>query len=189
MSGMISLAMLAACLNADPDGLTIGEAVPEFQATAASGETWKSSEHIGKGIVVVYFYPADMTGGCTKEACAFRDSEKKLKQAGVKVVGVSGDSAKNHRIFKKAHNLEFTLLADETGKIAKLFGVPTRAGGSIVRPVDGEKVTLTRGVTAARWTFVIGPEGKVVYRDTNVSPAKHAQEILAVVAKLKESSK
>lgn len=188
MSGVVPMALLMACLNADPNGLSVGEKVPEFEATAASGETWKSSDHVGKGVLVVYFYPADMTGGCTAQACAFRDKQPELKKAGVEVVGVSGDSAENHRIFKKTHDLNFTLLADSDGKLAKLFGVPTRAGGEIVRTVQGEDVTLERGVTAARWTFVIGPDGKIVYRDTSVTPAQDAAKVLEVVSKLKAST-
>ena len=187
MSGVIPLALLAAFLNADPNGLKVGEPVPEFEAKATSGETWKSSEHVGKKVLVVYFYPADMTGGCTAQACGFRDKHSELQKAGIEVVGVSGDSVKNHQIFKKAHDLNFTLLSDENGKLAKLFGVPTRAGGEIVRTVQGEEVTLERGVTAARWTFVIGPEGKIVYRDTSVKPAQDAEKILEVVSKLKAS--
>ena len=76
----------------------------------------------GKKVIVVYFYPADFTGGCTKEACAFRDEGKKLADKGIEVVGVSGDSAKNHEMFKKLHKLNFTLLADEDGSVAKAFG-------------------------------------------------------------------
>src|SRR5581483_1290619 len=91
---------------------------------------WKSSDHVGKKILVVYFYPADLTSGCTKQACGFRDDMKKLTEKGVEVVGVSGDSVKNHQIFKKVHDLNFTLLADEDGSIAKKFGVPVGKGGT-----------------------------------------------------------
>lgn len=190
MTGMVPMALLATLLSADPEqGLKVGEPVPKFEATADSGKTWKSEEHVGEKILVLYFYPADLTGGCTAQACAYRDAGPELKKAGVEVVGVSGDSAENHRIFKKAHNLDFTLLADEDGKIAELFGVPTRAGGEIVRAVEGEDVTLKRGVTASRWTFVIGPDGKVVYRDTDVQPAQDAEQILKAVAKIRKEQK
>src|SRR5207245_940563 len=102
---------------------------PEFEGIDDQGNPWKSSDYLGKNVVVVYFYPADMTGGCTKQACGFRDDFKTLSDKGVKVVGVSGDSVANHQYFKKAHNLNFTLLADEDGSLAKKFGVPLKAGG------------------------------------------------------------
>src|SRR5690348_2622166 len=83
------------------EGVKVGDKAPTFEATDDEGKTWKSGDHIGKKIVVIYFYPADFTGGCTKEACAFRDEGSKLTDKGVEVVGVSGDSAKNHELFKK----------------------------------------------------------------------------------------
>ena len=69
-----------------------------------------------------------MTGGCTKQACSFRDDDGAARaRKGVEVVGVSGDSVENHQVFKKAHELNFTLLADPEGVIARAFGVKTDA--------------------------------------------------------------
>src|SRR6476469_5092558 len=96
-------------------GLEVGSKVPEFTATDDQGKEWKSSEHVGKHPLVVYFYPADMTPGCTKQACSFRDDMAELKKLGVEVVGVSGDTPENHQIFKQAHNLNYTLLAEPKG--------------------------------------------------------------------------
>src|SRR5436309_3086337 len=95
--------------------LKVGDKAPSFEATDDQGKPWKSSDHIGKGFLVVYFYPADLTSGCTKQACSFRDDMGKLEGKGVHVVGVSGDSVKNHELFKKVHKLNFALLADEDG--------------------------------------------------------------------------
>src|SRR6516164_5108066 len=75
--------------------LKVGDKAPAFDAKDDQGKDWKSSAHVGKNIIVVYFYPADMTGGCTKQACGFRDDLKSLVDKGVEVVGVSGDSVKN----------------------------------------------------------------------------------------------
>lgn len=178
----ISLALAAVlAVPAAAPALDVGDKAPAFQATDDQGKPWNSADHVGKGVVVVYFYPADMTGGCTAQACAFRDDSAELKKLGVEVVGVSGDSAENHRIFKKAHDLNFTLLADPKGEVAKAFGVPTKAGGSIVRPIDGKDVTLTRGVTAARWTFVIGKDGEVVLKNTEVKPAEDSKAVRQAV--------
>lgn len=166
------------------DDLSVGDKAPEFQSVDDQGKTWKSSDYVGKKVVVVYFYPADLTGGCTKQACGFRDDSKALAEKGIEVIGVSGDSVRNHQFFKKAHDLNFTLLADEDGSVAKKFGVPVKAGGSIVREIDGKDETLTRGVTAARWTFVIDKQGKIAVKNTSVKAAEDSQAILKAVSKL-----
>jgi peroxiredoxin Q/BCP len=164
--------------------LKVGDAAPEFEATSDHGKLWKSSDHVGKKVVVVYFYPADMTGGCTKQACGFRDDMKALKAKGVEVVGVSGDSVDNHKVFKKFHKLSFTLLADEDGAVAKKFGVPLRQGGEFkTKDADGNNVVLKRGVTASRWTFVIGKDGKILQKNTKVSAAEDSKNILEIIEK------
>jgi peroxiredoxin Q/BCP len=139
---------------------------------------------VGKKIMVVYFYPADMTPGCTAQACGFRDDMKKLQDKGIEIVGVSGDSVRNHQLFKKAHELNFTLLADESGEVAKAFGVPVGPGAEIKRNIDGKEETLKRGVTARRWTFVIDKQGKIASKDTEVKAAEDSKKILGLVEKL-----
>ena len=170
---------------ADDKEVKVGDKAPAFQAPDDEGKPWKSADHVGKKVVVVYFYPADLTGGCTKQACAFRDDMKKLTEKGVEVIGVSGDSAKNHEIFKKVHKLNFTLLADEDGAVAKAFGVPLKPGGEIkAKDDEGKPVSLKRGVTAARWTFVIDKDGKIVHKDTAVNAPEDSKKIQSVVEKL-----
>jgi peroxiredoxin Q/BCP len=162
--------------------LKVGDAAPAFEAKDDQGQDWKSSDHIGKGVLVVYFYPADLTGGCTKQACGFRDDSKKLTDKGVEVIGVSGDSVPNHQLFKKVKDLNFTLLADEDGAVAKKFGVPVSKGGDAkVKDGDGKDITLTRGVTIKRWTYVIGKDGKVAYKNTMVNAAEDSKNILKVI--------
>lgn len=162
--------------------LKVGDKAPTFSAKDDQGQDWKSADHVGKKIVVVYFYPADMTGGCTKQACGFRDDLKTLADKGVEVVGVSGDSVRNHQLFKKAENLNFTLLADEKGEVAKAFGVPFKAGEvSIVRKIDGKDETLTRGGTASRWTYVIGRDGNILLKNDKVVAADDSKAILKLV--------
>src|SRR5450631_2988201 len=102
----------------------VGDTAPTFQSVDEDGKTFKSGDVVGKKILVLYFYPADFTGGCTAQACGFRDDIEKLGSKGVEVVGVSGDSAGNHKLFKKHEKLNFTLLADEKGELAMKFGVP-----------------------------------------------------------------
>lgn len=167
--------------------LKVGDKAPVFAASDDEGKEWKSTDHVGKKILVVYFYPADMTGGCTKQACGFREHMVKLTDKGVEVVGVSGDSVKNHKIFKDFHKLNFTLLADENGAIAKKFGVPLKAGGTFkTKDVEGNPVELIRGVTASRWTFVIGKDGKIAYKNTKVNAPEDAKVIAEVINKLEK---
>jgi peroxiredoxin Q/BCP len=172
-------------VNAPPGKVEVGDSAPAFTAKDDQGKGWKSTDFVGKKILVVYFYPADMTGGCTKQACGFRDDMKKLQGKDVEIIGVSGDSVRNHQLFKKEYDLNFTLLADEDGSVAKKFGVPLRKGSTIERTIDGKKEKLTRGVTAARWTFVIDKDGKVVMKNTKVKAAEDSKAILKKVNELK----
>ncbi len=168
-------------------GPMVGDKAPAFTSVDDQGKPWKSTDHVGKKIVVVYFYPADLTGGCTKQACGFRDDAKKLADMGVEVVGVSGDSVANHQLFKKVHNLNFTLLADEHGDVAKKFGVKVGKGGTFKFKGDNGTVSdLVRGVTISRWTFVIDRNGTIVLRDTNTNAAKDSQRVLDEVKKLQK---
>lgn len=166
--------------------LNVGDVVPAFEVTDDSGSIWKSTDHVGKKVLVVYFYPADMTGGCTKQACGFRDDSAKLTKLGAEVVGVSGDSASNHQLFKKAHQLNFTLLADTEGKVADLFGVPvTREAKTIKVQIDGKEEMLSRNLSTKRWTFVIGLDGKLVSKNTSVVAADDSRAAIDAVSALK----
>lgn len=170
----------------DGKGVKVGDKAPVFEGTDDQGKTWKSTDHVGKKVVVVYFYPADFTGGCTKQACSFRDDFTKLSDKGVEVVGISGDSAKTHELFKKEHKLPFTLLADEKGEIATKFGVPVKVGAAKAKAkVDGKDLEVERGATIQRWTFVIGKDGTIVHKNDKVKAAEDSKEILDVVGKQK----
>ncbi|MEN8117674.1 MAG: peroxiredoxin [Bacteroidota bacterium] len=161
--------------------LNVGDKAPEFKALADDGSTWDVTDYIGKKFVVVYFYPAAMTGGCTKQACAYRNFKSEIESADAVVVGVSGDNIEGLKLFKKAHNLNFTLLSDESGEVAGKFGVPMRDGGTITREVEGQNYDLVRGNTASRWTFVIDKKGKVSYKNTQVDVTKDTEEILEFI--------
>jgi len=182
---------LSLCLSAQQslaDSLEVtlseGDVVPVFEAVATDGAIWKSEDHVGRRFVVVYFYPADLTGGCTRQACGFRDQMNELNEAGVEVVGISGDSVDNHQLFAKVNSLNFPLLSDTEGKISKAFGVPVREGATILRNVDGVERSLVRGVTASRWTFLIDLEGRIVHKDTAVKAEQDSKNILETVRRL-----
>jgi peroxiredoxin Q/BCP len=186
LAALPAAARAAEASDEKPAALKVGDKAPKFHGQTDEDKPWKSEEHVGKKVLVVYFYPADMTGGCTKQACTYRDALKDLKRDDVEVVGVSGDSVENHQHFKQEYDLNFTLLADPDGKIAKAFGVKTGPGGVFDWTKDGEKVSLERGVTASRWTFVIDRDGKIAYKDEKVDPTKDAETVLKVVARLEK---
>jgi len=185
---VLLISLLTTPLMAKPESrkeLRVGDKAPTFVGVDDKNEKWDSKKKAGKKIYVVYFYPADMTGGCTKQACAYRDAIKNLQREDVAIVGVSGDSVENHQHFKKEYKLNFTLLADTDGKIADAFGVTTGKGGSFKRMIGGKELTLDRGVTANRWTFVIDKDWHIAHKDTKVNAAKDSDKVLEVIKGLK----
>ncbi|MCA9258963.1 MAG: peroxiredoxin [Planctomycetales bacterium] len=174
----------AAAEQARPIELKQGDLAPVFAAKTDQGKLWKSDEHVGKKYLVVYFYPADMTGGCTAQACSYRDALAKAPREDVEIVGVSGDSVDNHKHFKQVYELNFTLLADPDGKVAKAFGVKAGEGGELTREIGGEEVLFARGVTANRWTFVIDLKGRIAYIDRRVDPRRDTENVLKVIDEL-----
>ncbi len=152
-----------------PDGgkglLPVGASAPDFTATTKAGEPVRLSSMHGEP-VVVYFYPKDGTPGCTKEACSFRDAWQKYAAHHVGIVGVSADSEESHRKFVKEHDLPFPLASDESGAIAKSYGVPQHLG------MD------------SRVSFLLTADGKVAKVWPSVDPGVHADEVLAAAAPL-----
>jgi len=164
--------------------LNVGDTAPVFAATDDQGKPWKTADLVGKKFVVVYFYPADFTSGCRMQAQKFRDDMNALNEKGIEIIGISGDSVVTHALFKKAEKLNFTLLADEDGGIAKKFGVPLSPGGEVrARDAEGNKLVLKREVTAARWTFIIGMDGKIAYKNTKVNPTEDSKRVAAFIEK------
>lgn len=155
-----------------------GAEVPLFSAKDQDGAAWKLEEHLGKKPIVVYFYPAAMTGGCTKQACSYRD-HLKGEDPEFQVIGISGDAVQNLKWFQTAEQLNFPLLSDPAGSIAKSFGVPVKSGEKVIqRQVDGKEVELKRSATTSRWTFIIGPDGRIAYKSENVKATADLAEVL-----------
>ncbi len=147
--------------------ITTGSKVPDFELKDQDGKTFRLSEALAKGPVVVYFYPKDDTPGCTKEACSFRDSFAKFKDEGVQVVGISGDNVASHKKFAEKYHLPFTLLSDENNKVRKLFGVP--------------RMMLLPG----RVTYVLNKDGVVIHQFNSLSQAtQHVDEALTAISKI-----
>lgn len=171
--------------NIQSQGLEPGDKIIPFTAKADDGSTWRSDDFTGKQNIVFYFYPAAMTGGCTKQACAYRDNKDDFESVDAIVVGISGDAEENLALFKKANNLNFTLLSDPDGKIAEMFGVPlTKESRSIEREVEGKLYTLSREVTSNRWTFIFNKEGELIHKSTQVNAAEDSKEVLGILEKL-----
>ena len=123
-------------------GLNIGSEVPTFTVLDNTERRWKFSKEVKESGVVMLFYPAAKTSGCTKQACSFQDDQELWKSSGFEVIGISGDQSKNLSLFKKANGISYKLLSDREGKIAEKFRVPAGKGGKIGRFINGEKYSL-----------------------------------------------
>jgi peroxiredoxin Q/BCP len=103
--------------------LNTDDKAPEFTLPDQNGHDISLSSLIKDGPVILYFYPADFTPGCTREACSIRDLHRELTRAGLTVAGISPQGPDSHRRFRERHNLPFTLLSDESKEVIKMFGV------------------------------------------------------------------
>lgn len=160
-----------------------GDKAPAIEAMDQDGNAWSLEKRLGGKHLVVYFYPAAMTGGCTKQACAYRDQVKAGGQR-FDVVGISADPVENLKAFQQAEQLNFTLLSDPDGRIAKAYGVPVTAGEkSIKRTVGGREVEFKRSSTTARWTFVIDPQGKIAHVEQDAKPVADLANVLELLGK------
>jgi peroxiredoxin Q/BCP len=152
--------------------LTEGDKAPAFKLPSVEGGDVSLKDFAGR-TVVLYFYPKDDTPGCTREACAFRDSQAALKKAGAVVLGVSPDSVESHQKFRSKYKLNFPLLADADKAVAKKYGA------------FGEKVMYGKKVTGMiRSTFVIDGSGVVRKVFPRVKVDGHSDKVLEVVSSL-----
>ena len=147
---------------------SVGTMAPEFTLNSQEGTPVSLKDFRGKW-VVLYFYPKDFTSGCTIEAHNFQRDQPQYQQKGVVVLGVSVDSADSHKQFCTKEGLNFKLLADTDHKVSSAYGSLTNLG-------------LMK--FAARHTFIINPEGKIVKAFTEVNPTQHSAEVLSALAEL-----
>ena len=146
-----------------------GDKAPSFSLPSQNGEIISLKDLKGK-TVILYFYPKDMTPGCTQEACDFRDAQAKFKKSNAVVLGVSKDSVERHVKFQEKYDLNFPLLSDEDGSVCEAYGVWKQ------KSLYGKKFM---GIERA--TFIIGPTGKIEKIYPKVKVKGHAEEILAEV--------
>ncbi len=147
---------------------TIGDVVPDLLGTDQDGKEVRRSDFPGKSIAL-YFYPKDMTSGCTAQACNLRDNYEQLLDAGYQVIGVSADSAASHQKFIAKNSLPFPLISDPEHKLLEALGV------------WGEKSMYGRKYMGTfRTTFIIDPEGKItrIIGPKQIKTSAHAAQIL-----------
>jgi peroxiredoxin Q/BCP len=143
-----------------------GDLVNDFELEDENGTPRRLSEFLAKGRVVLFFYPAAMSAGCTRESCHFRDLAGEFAAAGGQRIGISHDTVAKQRQFAERHSLGYPLLSDPDGTVAQQFGVNTRFG---IMPVK-------------RWTFVIGSDGRVrEVIKSGVNMSVHADRALEVL--------
>lgn len=147
-----------------------GDVAPEFEMADGEGKVWKLSDLKGRK-VILYFYPADDTPGCTIQACDFRDSQKQFTDAGYVVLGVSPQGAASHQKFASKYDLNFPLLIDEGTEVAHAYG----AHKDEVEEWNGIPLKIKRS------TFVIDENGVIEQALYGVSAKGHVSSLLETV--------
>jgi thioredoxin-dependent peroxiredoxin len=146
--------------------LKVGDKAPEFSLPGTDGKTHKLSDYAGKHVVLAW-YPAAFTGGCTAECKSFRDSGTTIKAYDVAYFMASVDTPEKNLAFAKQEEANFPMLSDPEKKVAAAYGVLGARG------------------TASRWTFYIGPDGRIVHIDKAVNVNTAGQDLAAKLAELK----
>jgi peroxiredoxin Q/BCP len=154
------------------NNVNVGDKVPLFELPDQKGEVFRAADALGKGPLVVFFYPKDETPVCTLEACSFRDAHADFVAEGATVVGISSDDVASHKRFAARYGLTYPILADVDGVVRRLFGVPRGMFGFS----DG------------RVTYVIDREGVVRHRfASTLQSSAHMREALDTVRTLKRA--
>jgi peroxiredoxin Q/BCP len=171
LSAALLLAVAAVTVHAADQAMpTVGQAAPDFTLPSQDGSQISLDSFRGKW-VVLYFYPKDMTSGCTLEAHNFQRDQAKFDADNAVIVGVSVDTPDSHKQFCTKEGLTFRLLADPAHKVVDQYGSLGHFGTWTI---------------ANRNTFLIDPQGKIVKEWTKVDPAHHSEEVLAELAELKK---
>jgi peroxiredoxin Q/BCP len=150
----------------------IGAKVPDFSLPASGGEAWRLREAAGKKLVI-YFYPKDMTAGCTRESQDFRDLQAAFRKAGVQIVGISRDSVGSHDKFVAKEKLPFPLLSDGDEKACKLFDV-----------IKEKSLYGRKYLGIERSTFLVDATGVLRREWRKVKVPGHAEEVLEAAKSL-----
>jgi peroxiredoxin Q/BCP len=151
----------------------VGSPAPDFTLPSQSGALVSLKDFLGKRPVVLFFYPRDDTPGCTRQACAIRDEFEEFAKLDAEVIGISSDSVPSHKRFAGRHDLPFTLLSDEGGRVRQLYRVPN-----------------TFGLFPGRVTYVIDESG-VVRRvfSSQLGVTRHVEEALGALAEIQDQKR
>ncbi|MCX4091026.1 peroxiredoxin [Nocardia sp. alder85J] len=147
--------------------MQVGDQAPDFELLDQRGESVRLSELLTKGPVVLFFYPAALSPGCTREACHFRDIVGEFAERGAAILGISADDVDKQKRFDDTHSLGYPLLADTDSTVARAYGLKRRIPG----------------IPAKRGTFVIGADQRIVaaiHSELNMNI--HADEALGALA-------
>lgn len=150
--------------------ITVGDKAPDFRLQASNGEEVSITDFIGEKHIVLYFYPRDMTPGCTTQACDFRDYHKDFSELDAVILGVSADPLEKHEKFIDKHGLPFLLLVDDKHVLSEKFGV-----WKLKKMFGKEFMGIERS------TFIINKEGVVVKEWRKVKVAGHVEEALQFI--------
>lgn len=152
--------------------LKTGDRAPHFRLQDQHRNTVSIEDFKGKN-VVLFFYPADHTFGCTREACAFRDNYDNIKALGAEVIGISPDTESSHRLFASHLHLPFILLSDPKGKVGAMFGLKRKL----------------LGLLGGRMTFIIDKEGIIrhIYEGA-LAYAEHSKQALEALDELEKNT-
>jgi peroxiredoxin Q/BCP len=150
------------------DRVAAGSLAPNFTLPSQSGKMVSLRDFLGKKPVILFFYPKDDTPGCTKEACAFRERHEDFRELNAEVIGISSDPVESHRSFAAKHELPFTLLSDEGGKVRKLYGASS-----------------TFGLVPGRVTYVLDEEGVDRYISSQLGVEEHVEEALEALRSIR----
>ncbi len=122
--------------------LKAGERAPEFTLPDDTGTDRSLTELLSSGAIILYFYPADFTPGCTRQACSLRDLNAEIQKAGLRIIGISPQSPQSHAKFREKHRLPFVLLSDEHKTVVKMYGLNGPLGIGVRRAtflIDGSR--------------------------------------------------
>jgi peroxiredoxin Q/BCP len=165
------MGILTLFTTARADPLAVGAQAPAVTGVTDTGAKLDLGEVYKKGYTLVYFFPKADTPGCTAEGCSLRDSFQDLSDRGVTVIGVSTDDVAAQQAFKEKYHFPFTLLADHDRAVITAFGVPVHDVPAM-------------GSFAARQSFLIDKNGKIVWRDLKASTKEQAADVLKALKAL-----
>lgn len=152
--------------------LKVGDNAPDFRGRTTDGSELSLDDFRGKKLVL-YFYPKDDTPGCTRQACSLRDHNAGIKAKGAAILGVSTQDQASHQKFTAKYDLNFPLLADPGGQVARAYGA--MGGGGVL------SIAKSLAGFADRMTFIVDEQGKIAHIIDNPDTANHAEQVLALL--------